>query len=134
MLDTVSATRVVEPCALVVARVLVITTTAVVGTTLAVAVTVSDVSVGTPSEVTLEVRTSVVVDWPASSLTTLVVGLATTDDVVGAADDPPVDKLTCLFCSLASAASTSSAGTAGAEINAKRKKVEMDHLCILQNV
>ena len=51
------------------------------------------------------------------------------DVLPAAADDvPPVDKLTCLFSSRAKAASISTAGTAVADIMAKSRKCDNDHL------
>lgn len=67
------------------------------------------------------------------------VGEAASTEVVAAAaasdvDDTPVDRLTCRFSTLASAASSCRAGTAEAEIRAKRTTFGSDHGCILKIV
>lgn len=47
---------------------------------------------------------------------------------------PPVDRLTCLLSALANAASTSRAGTAVADMTAKRRKDEIERRRIVKFV
>lgn len=84
-----------------------------------------------PCDVTCDETIVVVVDGLPSFSVAAGVVEATADDSAAEVTDSeaPVDRLTCLFSSLAKASSIWCAGTADADIRAKRKN---DQGCILQ--
>lgn len=104
-------------------------------TSLGVTIAVVDSMIVDPCDVTVDDSTVVVTD--GSALVDAVVVDGAADEVVDTeldVEDTPVDRLTCRFSSFASATSISLAGTADAEIMAKRRTVENDHGCILEIV
>lgn len=109
-------------------------------TSLGVTTAVVDSMTVDPCDVTTAVSTVVVTDGASSDDDGgggFEEGAADSNVVAAAAsdvDDTPVDRLTCRFSSFASAASISLAGTAEAEMMAKRRNVDSDHGCILKIV
>lgn len=103
-------------------------------TSLGVTTAVVDTTTVDPCDVTTDDSVVVMTDGSVLGGAEVVGGVA---DVVADVDPDvvrPVDKLTCRFSSLARAASISRAGTADAEMMAKRSTVENDHGCIVKIV